>query len=128
MAFKVFLGLGASIALISPAARAVYFPGIPELFAVIETIIELIETAKCNREALPVMKEYMIEVRNTIKDHEGLISKEQTPALMNALNDWEKFLFQYTKPKMKKLLSILTADKVSRIQIVLSFEATNSRL
>ena len=105
--------LGASIALISPAARAVYFPGVAELFMVIESIIGFIEEAKCNREALPVMKEYMIEVRNTIKEHEHLISKEQTPALMNALNDWEKFLFQYTKPKMKKLLSILTADKVS---------------
>ena len=57
--------LGASIALISPAARVAYFPGVPEIFAVIESIIELIETAKCNKEALPVMKEYMQQGTHT---------------------------------------------------------------
>ncbi|CAG8549302.1 9088_t:CDS:2 [Paraglomus occultum] len=37
-----------------------------------------------------------------------------TPSLMKALKNWEKFLVQYTKPKMRKLLTILDADKIDR--------------
>ncbi|CAG8578372.1 1727_t:CDS:2 [Paraglomus occultum] len=112
---KRFRGfLGASIELISPVAKVVYFPGVAELFAVIERIVVLIDTARYNREALPYMKEYMLEVKQTIRDNSETINDEYTPSLMKALKNWEKFLVQYTKPKMRKLLTILNADKIDR--------------
>ena len=105
--------LGASIELISPVARVVYFPGVAELFAMIERIVQLIDTARYNREALPYMKEYLLEVKRTIHDHSDTINEQYTPSLMKALKNWEKFLVQYTKPKMRKLLTILNAHKVN---------------
>src|SRR5207245_821062 len=98
--------LGAAIELIAPVAQAVNFPGVAALFAIIEGIIVLIDTAKCNKEALPVMKAYMMEVKQTIHNNSDTINRENTPSLMKALENWEKFLAQNTKPKMKKLLAI----------------------
>ena len=94
-------------------AKVVPFPGVAELFAMIERILQLIDTAKYNREALPYMKEYLLEVKRTIRDNSETINDKYTPSLMKALENWEKFLVQYTKPKMVKLLTILNADKVN---------------
>src|SRR5437762_3293704 len=97
---KAFLGVSVELVL----AKVVPFPGVPELFAVIGRIVVLIDTAKYNGEALPYMMEYMKEVKRTIKDHSETINEQYTPNLMKALENWEKFLVQYTKPKMRKLL------------------------
>jgi len=113
MSKKVREFRGASIELISPVAQVVYFPGVAELFTIIERIVVLIDTARYNREALPYMKEYLLEVKRTIHDHSYTINEKYTPNLMKALRNWEKFLVQYTKPKMIKLLTILNADKVN---------------
>ncbi|CAG8508923.1 6157_t:CDS:2 [Paraglomus brasilianum] len=114
MSKKVRGFLGASIELISPVAKVVYFPGVAELFTIIERIVALIDTARYNREALPYMRMYMTEVKQTIRDNSETINEEYTPTLMKALKNWEKFLVQYTKPKMVKLLTILNADKIDR--------------
>ena len=90
-----------------------HFPNVAELFAVIERIVVLIDTARYNREALPYMKEYMLEVKQTIRDHSETINDKYIPSLMKALENWEKFLVQYTMPKMRRLLAILNADKVN---------------
>ena len=113
MSKKVREFRGASIELISPVAQVVYFPGVAELFTIIERIVVLIDTARYNREALLYMKVYMTEVKQTIRDNSETINEEYTPSLMKALKNWEKFLVQYTKPKMRKLLTILNADKVN---------------
>ena len=94
-------------------AKVMPFPGVAELFAVIERIVVLIDTAKYNKEALPYMKEYLLEVKQTIHDHSDTINEEYTPSLMKALENWEKFLVQYTMTKMRRLLAILNADKVN---------------
>jgi len=94
-------------------ANVVPFPGVAKLFAVIDRIVAITDTARYNREALPYMKEYMEEVKRTIKDHSDTINEEYTPSLMKTLENWEKFLAQYTQPKMKTLLTILNADEVN---------------
>ena len=93
--------IGTSIELISPVAKVLHFPNVTELFAVIERIVVLIGTARYYREALPYycyMREYMLEVKQTTRDSSGTINDEYTPSLMKALENWEKFLVQYTKP------------------------------
>ena len=96
MSKKIRGSLSASIELISPVAKVLHFPNVTELFAVIERIVVLIGTARYYREALHYyyMREYMLEVKQTIRDNSGTIN-EYTPSLMKAL---EKFLVQYTKP------------------------------
>src|SRR5438128_5068894 len=74
---------------------------VAELFRIIERIIKLTDTASYNREALPFMKSYMMEVMQTIYDNTDTVNQEYIPSLIMALNSWEKFLAQYTKPKMK---------------------------
>ncbi|CAG8513172.1 7444_t:CDS:2 [Paraglomus occultum] len=91
-----------------------YFSSVTELFAIIERIIVLIDTAKYNREELVCMKMYITEVKQTIRDNSGAMKNEYIPSLMEMLKKWEKFLVQCTKPKMRKLLTILSADEVDR--------------
>ncbi|CAG8474122.1 5888_t:CDS:2 [Paraglomus brasilianum] len=85
MSKKVREFRGASIELISPVAQVVYFPGVAELFTIIERIVVLIDTARYNREALLYMKVYMTEVKQTIRDNSETINEEYTPSLMKAL-------------------------------------------
>ena len=113
MTKKIEESLGASIELISPPLEKVIdFPGVAELFAIVERILMLTDTARYNTEELPCMKEYLLEVNQTIRVNGKTINEEYIPSLMKALENWEKFLVQYTKPKMKKLF-ILNADKVN---------------
>jgi len=96
--------LGARIELISPSARAVRFPNVSDILNLTDRIIKLIDAAKYNREALPIMKSYMIAVKEAIHMEKDVIPEEYTLDLLKALEEWERFLEQYTKPKMKTLL------------------------
>ncbi|CAG8579522.1 10892_t:CDS:2 [Paraglomus occultum] len=96
--------LGARIELISPSARAVRFPAVSDILAITNRIMILIDGAKYNKEALPIMKCYLMAVKEAIDvQHDG-IDEEYTLELVKALEEWERFLEQYTKPKMKTLL------------------------
>ena len=100
MSKKIRGSLSVSIESISPVANVLNFPSVAELFAVIERIVVLIGTARYYREALHYyyMREYMLEVKQTIRDNSGTINDEYTPSLMKALENWDKFLIQYPKP------------------------------
>ncbi|CAG8532262.1 10152_t:CDS:2 [Paraglomus occultum] len=111
---KIKALFGRSIEFISPIANVLPFPGVPELFSVIDRIVVLVDTARCNKETLPYIKEYMLEVKQTIDDNKDIINDEDTPSLMKALKNWERFLLKYTRPKMKTLLAIINADQIDR--------------
>jgi len=104
--------LGARIELISPSARAVRFPAVSDILNLTDRIIKLIDAAKYNREALPIMKLYVMEVKAAIHENKDIIDEEYTLDLLKALEDWERFLEQYTKPKMKTLLRFQNDEQV----------------
>ena len=104
--------LGARIELISPSARTVRFPAVSDILKLTDRIIKLIDAAKYNREALPIMKSYMIAVKEAIHMEKDVIPEEYTLDLLKALEDWERFLEQYTKPKMKTLLRFQNDEQV----------------
>jgi hypothetical protein len=82
------------------------FPGVSEIVKIIDSIVSLIDKARFNKEALPIMKLYLLEVRRVIATNgrNNEFDDQHMISLMKALEDWEKFLVQYTKAKMKTLL------------------------
>ena len=108
--------LGARIELISPSARAVRFPAVSDILNLTDRIIKLIDAAKYNKETLPIMKLYVMEVKAAIHENKDIIDEEYTLDLLKALEDWERFLEQYTKRKMKTLLRFQNDEQAREAQ------------
>jgi len=133
MSKKIRGSLSVSIESISPVANVLNFPSVAELFAVIERIVVLIGTARYYREALHYyyMREYMLEVKQTIRDNSGTINDEYTPSLMKALENWDKFLIQYPKPISPTfiiylLTNIIDYHSTGRRNLLHNYRSTNT--
>src|SRR5437879_5919264 len=81
--------LGDMVELVSPAATTMHLSEASELIGIISRIVALIDTARYNCETLPIIKLYMMQVKQTILDNRDTID---IPCLTRALNEWEKFL------------------------------------
>ncbi|CAG8506636.1 1808_t:CDS:2 [Paraglomus occultum] len=103
--------LGATIELMGTVAITVDVPKTTELVSMIDRIIKLMDTVRYNIETLPLMKQYMTEIRQVISHNDDVIDSN---SLMKALKDLEKFLVQYTKPKMITLLRFFNMDQIDR--------------
>jgi len=90
-----------------------------DLSTKIDRIIELIDGASCNGDALYGMNPYFTEVKNKISDNSLTINEEHAQKLMKALRDWEKFLLRYTKPKMR--IFLIKLNTTERVCILLDF-------